>query len=54
MKAYSSLYNQVFFLEKSMFSRVVCLVNEPDPWASPCIVYENRGFWAPFVCYHIF
>ena len=40
----SSLYNQVFFLKKSMFSKIVYLVNEPNLWVSPCIWYENRGF----------
>lgn len=41
---FASLYNQVFFLKKSMFSKIVYLVNEPNLWVSPCIWYENRGF----------
>ena len=41
---FHSLYNQVFFLKKSMFSKIVYLVNEPNLWFSPCIWYENRGF----------
>lgn len=32
-----------FFLEISRNFVVVNLVNEPDPWASLCIWYENRG-----------